>query len=407
MVNERYTLASLMNSLGINKYPVRWENIFKSAMEKYEANGCDLVDEKKLCDINNKYNVFTRYFSQILRAAKLIRENEQLSRFLTLLGMAMPDRSAFRNDIKSLELPKAPIGVDPLGYDLVSFFVFPITIPATYAEYHAHKVPEHIIRKTLMDYENCIKGYELRNGKPGYNMSYFRWGQLIVDSLLLRIGRFNFEMQPSFSGCIKVFRNQSGEQKTLVDGIKLHRSGFALGIPKYEEEEGAYDANFIETDEYWEGYPVIEGGRAACERIRIEKQFWKLFLQQGDPVISVHIPANEDFSPEICEQSYIEAGRIIKTCYPEFKYKAFTCHSWLMDPQLEKILKPGSNIIAFQRKYTRFPSISSGRGVFFFVFLKEYDQLQDLPENTSLERALKKHYIEGNYIYEPGGFFLA
>jgi len=395
-----------MDSLKISKYPMRWNSIFESAMEKYEANGCELVDERKLHEINDKYRIFTRYFDKILLAAKLIRENEQLSRFLTLLDMAMSDRAAFRNDMKSLELPKAPNGIEHLGFDLVSFFVFPATIPATYAEYCAHYVPENIIREVLMEYEGCIRGYELRNGKPGYNMGYLSWGQLIVDSLLLRIGRFNFELVPSFQGGIKVFRNQSGEEKVFADGIRLHRSGAALGSPKYEDEEGAYDANFVETDEYWEGYPIIEGGLAAPQRIKIEKRHWKLVLQQGDPVVNVHIPPNEDFSPEICEQSYIEANKIIKRCYPDFMYKAFLCYSWLMDPQLEYLLKTDSNIITFQRRYTRFPSVSSGNGVFSFVFLKKYERLQELPENTSLERALKKHYLGGNYIYESGGFFL-
>jgi len=75
-----------------------------------------------------------------------------------------------------------------------------------------------------------------------------------------------------------------------------------------------------------------------------------------------------------------------------------------MDPQLSKLLKPGSNITAFQRKFTRFPSVSSGKPC-KFVFFKQYKTLQELPENTSLERVLKKHYLDGHYIYEPGGFF--
>ncbi|NMB95265.1 MAG: DUF5596 domain-containing protein [Clostridiaceae bacterium] len=396
-----------MNSLKLSKYPMRWNSIFEKAMEKYELNGCELADERKLREINDKYCVFTRYFDKILMAAKLIRENERLSRFLTLLGMAMSNRSVFIDDLKLLELPKAQSGIDPLGYDLVSFFVFPVTIPATYAKYRNHNVPENIIRKTLEEYEDCIMGYELRNGKVGFDTVYLSWGQLIVDSLLLRVGRFNFELLSSFKGGIRVFRNSLGEVKVLADGIRLHRSGAALGSPKYKDDNGAYNANFVETDEYWEGYPIIEGGVATSQRIKIEKRYWKPILQKGDPVISVHIPPNEDFSPENCEKSYIEANRIIKRCYPDFKFKAFVCYSWLMDPQLEYLLKPDSNIIAFQKKFIRFPTVSSGNSVFYHVFLKKYERLQDLPENTSLQRALKKHYFEGNYIYDLGGFFLA
>jgi hypothetical protein len=31
--------------------------------------------------------------------------------------------------------------------------------------------------------------------------------------------------------------------------------------------------------------------------------------------------------------------------------------------------------------------------------------LEDLPERTTLERSIKRHYLSGKYIYEPGGVF--
>ncbi len=76
-----------------------------------------------------------------------------------------------------------------------------------------------------------------------------------------------------------------------------------------------------------------------------------------------------------------------------------------MDPQLRLLLRPDANLVAFQSKYTVFPSKSSGKAVFRFVFEMPDSSPQDWPETTSLERALKKHYLSGHYIYEPGGFF--
>ena len=50
----------------------------------------------------------------------------------------------------------------------------------------------------------------------------------------------------------------------------------------------------------------------------------------------------------------------------------------------------------------------SGNSVFNFVFQKPDMNfvLDDLPENTSLERALKKHYQAGKAIYGTTGYFL-
>jgi hypothetical protein len=50
---------------------------------------------------------------------------------------------------------------------------------------------------------------------------------------------------------------------------------------------------------------------------------------------------------------------------------------------------------------------SKGRAVFSFVFLKaDVNNVvyEELPERTSLERALKKHYLDGGVIYEVEGF---
>ena len=79
MENNKYTLASLMNSLRIMKYPARWEIIFTLAMEAYDANVCDPVDDHKLREINNDYHIFAHLFDTILIAAKQIRENEPLA----------------------------------------------------------------------------------------------------------------------------------------------------------------------------------------------------------------------------------------------------------------------------------------------------------------------------------------
>ena len=270
--------------------------------------------------------------------------------------MAMSDRLSIRSDIDALELPQAPDGVDPLGYDLVSLFVFPKRIAATYAAYRKHHVPEYIINNTMREYENSIDEYKQRFGKIGFSIGSLNWGQDIVDTLLFRIMRLNFELLPEFGGQIKVFSAQTGEQKTLVDGIRLHRSGLALGSPALEDDDGSYDANLIETPEYWEGYPVIDGGRAAAERIRIDKKSWKLILQSDDPIIDVHIPRDMRLTPEICEQSYADALKLIKTCYPEFKAKAFACYSWLLDPQLEMFFKTRFKYPSFS---TEIYSISS------------------------------------------------
>ena len=268
MKDDNQTLAELMQVLQVGRYPARWAGLYDAAMAEYRLHGCRLVDEQELLAANDRFNLFTVHTATVIRAAGMIRASDTLCRFLMILSAAMADRILIKTDIGNLDLPPAPPGVDPLGYDLLALYVFLPTVQATCDSYRAHQVPEDMIAQMLRIYEGCIDGFQLRNGRPGFNLSYLNWCQLAVDARLLRIRRFNFELKSEFAGRIIVFQNQAGDRQTLVQNIRLHRSGFALGSPGLTEEDGAYDADLVETADYWEGYPVIEGGRAASGRIR-------------------------------------------------------------------------------------------------------------------------------------------
>lgn len=81
----------------------------------------------------------------------------------------------------------------------------------------------------------------------------------------------------------------------------------------------------------------------------------------------------------------------------------------MLDPALREFLPENSNIIAFQKKYTLYAGETEGIDVFNFVFKMQYTKEVDynsMPEDTSLQRALKKLYLDGKYIYEYEGVFI-
>ncbi len=403
----KYTLPPLMREVGIEKYPARWESIFEAAMAEYDAYGCIYADERRLRDINDKYNAFPEYFGTILDAAGKIKDSEALGRYLSVLAMAVRQRGTIRSDISSYGIPQAADAGMSIIHEMIPVLAIAQIIPSAYCRMENHNVPAKVISESLLVVDHSIKSYECRAGRPGFNMLFFRWCLHLIDGTLLRIGRLNFDMNHKFLGRIRVFRNDGGDEIALADGIRLHRSGFALGSPNYKDEEGMYGGNIIENDLQWEGYPILEDGRAAKDAVILKKRDWHIVLQNGDPVINVHIPASENFAPEIVEQSYRDGADIIKRCYPEYEHKAFVCYSWLMDPQLSDLLKPDSNIVSFQKKYKKFTMVSGGTSVMGSVFNKPYgnSNYSDLPEKTSLQRTLKNHCLNGKYIYEPGGYF--
>jgi len=399
------TLDLLLDKLAVRRCPPRWQDLYGPVRARYLREGCPLVDEDHLRRLNETYGMFTDPFPRILAGAALLRSQPDLACFLLLMQAAMADRSAFRAELAELDLPEAPQGADSLGHNLLPLFLLPPAVPATVAAWQARGIPGDIQRRSLQSFEGSLRMHIRRYKRFGFSLGDLSWCLGYIDGRLLRIGRFNIEIKPRFGGHVQVFRHRDGRLCTLVDQQTLHRSGFALGSPGLTDEDGSYEAAVRWQDGAWQGYPVLGEGRAAREEVSLAQDDWHLVLTADDPVLGEHIPADESLAPAVCEQSYRDAVRLVDACFPDFPYKAFSCHSWMMDPQLRLLLRPDANLVAFQSKYTVFPSKSSGKAVFRFVFEMPDSSPEDWPETTSLERALKKHYLSGHFIYEPGGFF--
>ena len=74
------------------------------------------------------------------------------------------------------------------------------------------------------------------------------------------------------------------------------------------------------------------------------------------------------------------------------------CDSWLLNPNLELILKSESNVVKFMKLWTPVPFVSDNSSqaierVFGFGFKRE--NLKNAPENTSLQKALKEYLLNG------------
>lgn len=71
-------------------------------------------------------------------------------------------------------------------------------------------------------------------------------------------------------------------------------------------------------------------------------------LYKGETILEVHIPAKTDFSPVACHAAFARAKRFFATYFPNHEYRFFTCHSWMLDDRLQQVMRPDSNVLAFQ-----------------------------------------------------------
>ena len=218
------------------------------------------------------------------------------------------------------------------------------------------------------------------------------------------------ELFSKFNANAVVFKNANGDSVALADGMTLHECGIALGSNHFEDETNSWEATMSETDTSYIGHPIDDiTGYVKKETIELSKAEWTPAIRKGDTVVGVHIPPNGSLKDEDVEATIEETKAFIARYFPDVDYKAFCCGSWLMDSQLFEMVGEESNIAKFGKRFKKITRKSNGNGVFYFVFLKRNGdtsyRIEDLPDNTRLERALKAHYLNDKVIYEIYGYF--
>ena len=125
----------------------------------------------------------------------------------------------------------------------------------------------------------------------------------------------------------------------------------------------------------------------------------------SEPALDIHIPESGPLTPEACDDSLARAQPFFARHFPETPPRLGTCTSWLLDPQLADYLGPESNIIRFQRRFELIDESHDGdAAVLRFVFHRIAPNINDLPQRTTLERAIVAHLREGRHWRDRTGW---
>lgn len=110
-------------------------------------------------------------------------------------------------------------------------------------------------------------------------------------------------------------------------------------------------------------------------------------------------------TPESCQASMHEALEFFPRHFPGRPFVGFACSSWILNPQLESIYRPDSNMVLWQRELYLYPTRSGVRSGLHFVFGTQDVDLATAPRDTSLRRALLDHLTTGG-VLRGGGMFM-
>ena len=129
-----------------------------------------------------------------------------------------------------------------------------------------------------------------------------------------------------------------------------------------------------------------------------------LGLKKGDPIVEVHIPAGAALSEQACRDSLASAVEFFAKYYPEYSFAHFTCHSWLLDPALDQLLAPESNIIKFRDMFTPISADESYAALrYVFRWNTNRRNLKNAVCASSLAERMKKYVLSGGVLHEAFG----
>lgn len=124
-------------------------------------------------------------------------------------------------------------------------------------------------------------------------------------------------------------------------------------------------------------------------------------FRHGDPSVGVHIPEGARLGRDDLDATFDHARALLGSIWPTQQRRLATCQSWMLDDHLAMYLKPDSNIIGFQRRFTLLPAwVDDDGDTLEFIFRRPGIALGDLPRATTLQRAILE-------VLETGGHWRA
>ena len=148
-------------------------------------------------------------------------------------------------------------------------------------------------------------------------------------------------------------------------------------------------------------------GRLQFKMASSEFDIPEVNIKRGESIMEIHIPEGDAMTPEKCQASIDAANEFFPKYFPSFKWDYFTCHSWLLDEGLCEILSPSSNILAFQRMFTKTDShLEKSDAIIRYTFRwdAKRETLDSYSAKSSFAERVKAKAKSGGEFFEALGY---
>ena len=373
--------------------------------ENTAADRFNLLDEDAIASAAEWSGLDSDWVPGVIEAARRIHDNED---FRALFDHVR-DGLLIRQNLFELRSTFPDI-VDPLG-NLIGPFYLLIALSGVdpmRKSHRAHGIPDRTSRMTARDIRVWINEYITR-GIPrdnaftrpfdpmpvGLHARGLAWTTRSLIGQILRVERLQFIHAPFRPPFTIRERHSSGEIAVLAEkGLWFDASGWRCN----DDEKGVFESA---DPSGGHATRIAENGRALADPIDFIEAEWKTLIVPGDPILEIHIPEDGPMDFAQCGTSFREAAESYTTWYSDRPFKAFSCGSWLVDPQFQDYLADTSNLVRFQCASRLFP-LTKGKGRSGLLRIFESDDLPNLPRDTSMRRAYLDHLESGGGWYGGG-----
>jgi hypothetical protein len=131
---------------------------------------------------------------------------------------------------------------------------------------------------------------------------------------------------------------------------------------------------------------------------RLGELEYEMTIDKEEKVISIHIPSDAKLDVDKIKESIILSKAFFMKYFPEYMNVKYICRSWLLSSDLKNVLDKDSKIIKFQKFFDIIEEEKNHNSFMLWIFKKHYTDYRFLPEETSLQKNVKKYLLDGNGI---------
>lgn len=389
--------CEIANQFDFEKYPEELDEIY-TQMAQTEVPACNLT---LIDSLQESVNFFGKYYDVVRETAIAINADPVRSAWVKVTAQYALNNPT--NLVRQIPVPKSD---GTAVADLMPLHIILPQLPGALKEYRRRGFSEEEIKNLMGGFKDGIRIVESQIGRPAVNGLYFIWLHHYSKVEIFNTEGFQFELRKIPNSAIWLRHRESGEVVCVMCSGTFDATGVqVVGSKYYEDPADTFTVAFSEDEEKFVGHGVYDN-IVSKQSEKYPKSQWECIARPGDNCMSLHIPRKADISMAALDRAVASAKKIMSERFPDMAGQEIYCSSWLLDPKLGELLGPDAKMTKFMERFVKHPTRNAGVSPFGYVFPKHCSDYSTLPEDTTLQRRMKKLYMEGGCIYGYEGLLV-